>query len=60
MLLKKGAYLYEYMDSWERFHELAFPNKEPFYNELNLENITNEDYMHDQKVFEAFKLKNLG
>ena len=34
--------------------------KKAFYSELYLENITNEDYIHAQKVFEEFKLKNLG
>ena len=46
------------MDSWERFHE-KLPHKKAFYSELNLENITNKDYTHPQKVFKQFKLKNL-
>ena len=36
------------------------PDKKAFNSELYLENITNEDYAHAQKVFEEFKLKNLG
>ena len=47
------------MDSWERFAE-TLPDKKAFNSELYLENITNEDYAHAQKVFEEFKLKNLG
>ena len=31
-----------------------------FYSKLYLEDVTNEDYIHAQKVFEEFKLKNLG
>ena len=31
-----------------------------FYSELNLENITDKDYEHVQKVWEAFEIKNLG
>ena len=57
MLLKKAVYPYEYMDSWKRFDETALPNKEAFYSELNLEDITDEDYTHTQEVFEEFKLK---
>ena len=57
MLLKKVVYPYEYMDSWKRFDETALPNKEAFYSELNLEDITDEDYTHAQEVFEEFKLK---
>ena len=44
MLLKKGVYPYEYMDSWERFDETSLPNKEAFYSSLNMENITDVDY----------------
>ena len=36
------------------------PDKRGFYSELYLENITNEDYIHAQKVFEEFEIKNLG
>ena len=48
------------MDSWERFDETSLPNKKSFYRELYLEDITNEDYTHVQKIFEELKLKNLG
>ena len=48
------------MDSWERFNETSLPDKKAFYNELNLEYIIHKDYAHAQKVFEEFKLKNLG
>ena len=46
----KGVYPYEYMDSWERFDETSLPNKEVFYSNLNLQNISDEDYAHAQKV----------
>ena len=48
------------MDSWERFDETSLPNKKSFYRELYLEDITNEDDTHVQKIFEELKLKNLG
>ena len=60
MFLRKGVYPYEYMDSWERFNETTLPNKKSFYSQLNLEDITNKDYAHAQKVFEESKLKNFG
>ena len=44
--LRKGVYSYEYMDSWEKFDETALPSKEAFYSNLNLENISDEDYAH--------------
>ena len=60
LLLRKGVYPYEYMDSWERFDENSLPDKKSFYSELNLEDITDKDYEHAQKVWEVFEIKNLG
>ena len=51
LLLRKGVYPYEYMDSWKRFKEESLPDKECFYSELNKEHITDEDYAHAQKVW---------
>ena len=58
LLLRKGVYPYEDMDSWENFDETTLPLKEAFYS--NLENISNEDYAQAQKVWEVFELKNRG
>ena len=60
LLLKKGVYPYEYMDSWERFNETSLPPKESFYSELNLEDISDKDYLHAQKVWDVFEIRNLG
>ena len=60
LLLKKGVYPYEHMDSWKRFKEESLPDKEYFYSELNKKHITDEDYAHAQKVWDIFKIKNLG
>ena len=59
LLLGKGVYSHEYMDSWERFNETSLPDKKAFYSELNLEDITDKDYTHAQNFFEELKLKNL-
>ena len=48
------------MDSWERFYKTALPDKKAFYSESNLEDITNKNYEHAQKVWEVFEIKNLG
>ena len=48
------------MDSWERFAETSLPDKKAFYSKLCLEDITDKDYTHAQKVFEELRLKNLG
>ena len=55
LLLRKGVYSYEYMDSCERFDETSLPPKKAFYSKLNLEDIKDEDYEHAQKVWDVFK-----
>ena len=60
LLLKKGVYPFEYMDYWEKFNKTTLPEKEEFYNNLNLEGITAADYMHAKKVCKDFEIKNLG
>ena len=35
--IRKGAFPYEYMDSWEKFNEASLTPKEAFYSNLNLE-----------------------
>ena len=60
LLLRKGIYSYEYMDSWDTFNKTLVPDKETFYSKRNKEGITNEDYPHAQKVLKEFALKNIG
>ena len=60
LLLRKGIYPYEYMDSWERFNEKLLPSKKDFYSNLNMEDISDIDYRHSNNVFKVFKLENLG
>ena len=54
LLLRKGVYPYEYMDSWERFNETSLPPKKDFYSKLILEDISEKDNNHAQKVFEEY------
>ena len=60
LLMRKGIYPYEYMDSWERFNEHQLPPKESFYSKLSGEHISDEDYAHAKKVWEVFDCKSLG
>ena len=60
LLLRKGIYPYEYIDSWERLDETSLPDKEAFYSGLNMEDITDVDYIHAKKVLKYFNNKNLG
>ena len=48
------------MDNWEKFDETTLPPKEAFYSNLNLEDISDEDYAHAQKVWDVFQIKNRG
>ena len=54
-MLRKGVSFYEDMNSWEKFNETSWPDKNVFYSELNLEYITDKDYAHAQKVWEVLK-----
>ena len=60
LLLQKDVYLYEYMDSWERFNEESLLDKKAFYRKSYLKGITDKDYAHSQIVWEVFEIKNLG
>ena len=48
------------MDSWESFNETELPLIDKFYSNLSLTNITNDEYKHAEKVWNTFKIKNLG
>ena len=54
MLLRKRIYPYEYMDCWNKFNQYNLPPTNNFYSELTMENITNSDYRHAQRVFKTF------
>ena len=60
LLLRKGVYPYEYMDSWERFDETSLPDKEAFYSSLNMEDVTDVDHRHAKRAFKSLNNKNLG
>ena len=60
LLLRKGVYLCEYMDVWEKFNKTSLPEKEYFYSHLNMEDITDVDYAHVKRVCKDFEIKSLG
>lgn len=60
MLERKGVFPYDYVDSYERLAETSLPSKEHFYNQLNDEEISDEDYQFACSVWEKFELKTLG
>ncbi len=60
LLLRKGVYPYDHMDCVESFEEPTLPKKEAFYNVLNDEHISDEDYAHATSVFNNFASRNMG
>ena len=47
------------MDDWGKFNETSLTEKEDFYSDLNMENITNADYAHAKRVFDGFERNKL-
>ena len=60
LLLKKGVYPYQYMDSHDKFNETTLPPIEKFYSNIRSKNINNDEYKHAKKVWDHFELKTLG
>ena len=58
-MLQKDVYPYEYMDDWEKVNETLLPEKEYFYSQLNMEDLTDADYTHAKAVCKDFEIKNL-
>ena len=57
LLLRKGVYPYDWVDSIEKLSVTQLPPQESFYSKLNDEGISDEDYSHAQKVWEEFNCK---
>ena len=50
LLLKKGVYAYEYMDSMDKFKEKELPTIDKFCSSLINSNISKDDYNNAKKV----------
>ena len=48
------------MDYWEKFNETTITEKEEFYSNLNMENITDADYIDTRRVCKDFETKHVG
>ena len=54
LLLRKGVYPYNWVDSIDKFSETQLPPQESFYSKLCDEGISDEDYLHAQEVWKVF------
>ena len=60
MLLRKVVYPHQYTDDWETFNQTTLPEKQEFYSNLNMKEITGADHIHGKRVRKDFELKGLG
>ncbi|GFS76715.1 uncharacterized protein NPIL_654761 [Nephila pilipes] len=60
LLMRKGCFPYDYVSDVEKLNDTCLPPKEKFYNRLNDEDITDDDYQHANHVWNAFNIKSLG
>ena len=54
LLLRKGVYPYEYMDSWEKLDKPELPTRADFFNGLKQEECSEQEYAHAQTVWREF------
>ena len=48
------------MNEWKKSNETSLPEKEEIYSNLNMEDITNADYVHAKRVCKDFEIKHSG
>ena len=60
LLIRKGIYPYEYMDSWDRFEETKLLPKDSFYSALSMSGVSETDYERARKVWREFGINNMG
>jgi hypothetical protein len=60
LLKKKGVFPYEYMTGYNRLQESRLPPKEEFHSKLNNTDISDDEYVHAEKVWKAFNCKTMA
>lgn len=60
LLLRKGVYPYDFMDSVSKFKGKSLPPREAFYSVLTETEVSQEDYDHACRVWKKFNIKDLG
>ena len=59
LIKRKGVFPYDWFDSFDRLSSTSLPPKEAFHSILNDSGISEEDYMHAQRVWEIFDMKTM-
>ena len=59
-MLLKEIDPHKYMNDWEKSNKETLPEKNEFYNNLNLRYILEEDYTYEKRIYRDFDIKNLG
>ena len=60
LLLRKGVYPYEYINSWNKFNKLVSLVEDHYYSKLNQKGITKEHLKHVKNICDTFRIKNPG
>ena len=60
LMKEKVVYPYDYMDAVEKFAEKRLPERRDFYSLLTDEDISEKEYGHAQKVWDTFRIENMG
>ena len=60
LLIRKGIYPYEYMNSWDRFNDNKLPSEDKFYSNLNMSGVSDKEYENACKVWKELAIKNMG
>ena len=60
LMSQKCVYLYDFMDSFEKFNQTELPKKDQFYSILNDQHITDGEYDHANKVWNTFMIKTMS
>lgn len=59
LVTRKGVYLYEYTDGWDKSEENTLPEKKDFYSVLTESGIKDDEYDHTVKVWGHFGCETL-
>ena len=55
-MLRKSVYPIECIGNWGKFHETTLSKTEELYRNLNIEDITDVDFMHGKRVLKYFEI----